>query len=763
MAEFVPSPDFQEEIRRALAAPDPAPSFAKWLGERLAAQTSALPRRGRRLSSRTRLAWSLGVALVLLLAAFAIGPRNIVAAMQRLLGYIPGVGLVDDSAGLRVLAEPVTIQREGITVSVTQAVLDPQRTVLLFQADGIPPSARPAGEDSPGCSDSPRLLLPDGTLLQIIEGGGRGWGSGYENRMVFLAVPPEVDQVVFVLPCLMDTAPGAAPENWELPLRFVPAPPDVTVVPVLEVSPPLETSAGAEAPSQMGLVLERVIELQGAYILTGTFRQGDSLPEAMVMGISAWPEITDAGGQPIPFEPASDLDLHSYEIGVFPWAYQIPNGFAPPLTITLEAVEVQFPADLSFEFDTGPDPQPGQEWVLNQDLEVAGHTVTLVSAILHEPARENGYELFFRSDPDVSNVTIEDPAHMPVGGYGGGGLGEFSTGFIYEGSVPSGRLTFHISGLTARYPGPWTLTWSPPEGSAPVTPMALPQACLTIEGWQQATANPSPLPEGVHGRLIAYGRIIDDGDRLSPENAGVFVFNLASGQRQVLGPGTWPSLSRDGSRAAYGWDDGLHVVTLANGENQIVPGTTTNDYSPRWSPDGLQLAFVRVDDLNLYLVNLDGSGLRRLTDDPDYELLLDWSAEGSRLYYAVPGPDGLSLRSLELASGAVRDEFVVDGKGLSAAFSPDGRHIAFVGRVPGAMGYGLYLAQANGSDRRLIAQLDDWGLSDPVWSPDGQWLLVNIINNDVPDSEITPALINPETCQAIPLEGIEATVQDWAP
>ncbi len=227
MAEFVPSPDFQEEIRRVLAAPDPDPSFAKRLGERLAAQTSALPRRGRRLSSRTRLAWSLGMLLVLLLAAFAIGPRNIVAAMQRLLGYIPGVGLVDDRAGLRVLAEPATIQREGITVSVTQAVLDPQRTVILFRVDGIPPSARPDGEDSPGCSDSPRLLLPDGTLLQIIEGGGRGWGSGYENRMVFPAVPPEVDQAVFVLPCLIDTAPGAAPENWELPLRFVPAPPDL--------------------------------------------------------------------------------------------------------------------------------------------------------------------------------------------------------------------------------------------------------------------------------------------------------------------------------------------------------------------------------------------------------------------------------------------------------------------------------------------------------------------------------------------------------
>ena len=763
MAELVPAPEFEDKVRVALQAPDPEPAFVARLHDHLLSTATA--RDDGRVSPRWRqaLAWAAGVVLILVFAAFAIGPENIVAAMQRLLGYIPGVGLVDDSVGLRVLAEPVVVVREGITVSVTQAVLDAQRAVILFDVEGIPPSAYSGREEAPFCADSPHLSLPDGTVLEIMEGGGGGWGSGYENRVVFPAVPPEADQAIFVLPCLMGAAPGAAPENWELPLRFVPAPPDLTVVPVIEVTPSTQTTAGPEAPAATGLVLERVIDLENAYVLIGTFRQGNDLPGAMMMGPSAWPQITDARGQQIPFEPASDVSLPSTDTGIFPWAYQVTKGFVPPLTISLEFVDVQIPADLSFEFDAGADPQPGQEWSLHQDLQIAGHTVTLLSVVRHDGERENGYEFFFHSDPDVSSLSIEDTEHRPVGGYGGGSPDEFSAGLVYEGAVPSGVLTFHVIGLTARHIGPWTLTWSPPEGSVPGTPLSTPQACLTLEMWNQAAENPQSLPEDMSGRLIAYGRIVEDGEQLSPENAGVFVVDLATGERQVLGPGTWPTLSTDGSRAAYGWTDGLHTVDLATGEDQILPGTTTNDYNPRWSPDGSRLAFVRVDDLNLYVVNPDGSGLHRVTEYPEYELLLGWSADGSGLYYAVPGPDGLTLRSLDLASGEVHDMFVIDAKGLSAAFSSEAQRIAFVERVPGTIGYGLYLAKPDGSERRLIAQLNDWGVTDPVWSPDGRWLLVNVVNTDSPQSDVTPAVIDPATCQTFPLEGIDGTVEGWAP
>jgi Tol biopolymer transport system component len=172
--------------------------------------------------------------------------------------------------------------------------------------------------------------------------------------------------------------------------------------------------------------------------------------------------------------------------------------------------------------------------------------------------------------------------------------------------------------------------------------------------------------------------------------------------------------------------------------------------------------YYRIDDRNLYLVNADGSSMQRVTAGPEYELLIGWLPEGQTLAYVFLGPEGLQLRFLDLITGAHRDGFVINAKGANAAISPDGQKIAFVERVMGGMDYGLYVAQLDGSDRRLIAQLDHMGLSNPLWSPDGTWLIVGITYPAQLNSGVVTALINPATCEAVPLEGIEGHVQDWS-
>ena len=176
------------------------------------------------------------------------------------------------------------------------------------------------------------------------------------------------------------------------------------------------------------------------------------------------------------------------------------------------------------------------------------------------------------------------------------------------------------------------------------------------------------------------------------------------------------------------------------------------------------LAFGGVDDLNLYVIGADGSGLRRLTTDTAYEQLLGWSHDGAHLYFTQPGAEGQRLRILDLASGAITESaWRLGGKGISAALSPDDRQLAFIEPVPGQMGAGLYLAEAGGVERRLLAQLSHWGVSSPVWSPDGRWLLVSVTNTDLFSSRSAPALINLATCQPYALAGIEGEVFGWAP
>jgi hypothetical protein len=79
------------------------------------------------MKTKTRL---LIVALFVLVAVAVtlVSFPGVVTAMQRLFGYIPGVGIVEENAPIRVLAAPVTVTRQGISVTVTSATLTGDQT-----------------------------------------------------------------------------------------------------------------------------------------------------------------------------------------------------------------------------------------------------------------------------------------------------------------------------------------------------------------------------------------------------------------------------------------------------------------------------------------------------------------------------------------------------------------------------------------------------------------------------------------------------------
>jgi Tol biopolymer transport system component len=97
------------------------------------------------------------------------------------------------------------------------------------------------------------------------------------------------------------------------------------------------------------------------------------------------------------------------------------------------------------------------------------------------------------------------------------------------------------------------------------------------------------------------------------------------------------------------------------------------------------------------------------------------------------------------------------------SFSPDGQYLASTAPVHGRIAGGLYLTAKGSTSNNLLAQLDYWMVDNPVWSPDGDWLAFNEINTDDFFSNSTLALMDPSTCQIIPLSGIEGTVQQWIP
>src|SRR5512143_2830957 len=85
------------------------------------------------MTLRTRPLAALLIAVLILLAlsgaAYALG---------RALGYFPGLGLVPQDAEFRVLSEPVSQTRDGITVTITQAIAKADQMFVTLRVENIP-------------------------------------------------------------------------------------------------------------------------------------------------------------------------------------------------------------------------------------------------------------------------------------------------------------------------------------------------------------------------------------------------------------------------------------------------------------------------------------------------------------------------------------------------------------------------------------------------------------------------------------------------
>jgi Tol biopolymer transport system component len=125
--------------------------------------------------------------------------------------------------------------------------------------------------------------------------------------------------------------------------------------------------------------------------------------------------------------------------------------------------------------------------------------------------------------------------------------------------------------------------------------------------------------------------------------------------------------------------------------------------TPSWSPDGQQLVFTGFDGglSDLFIINRDGTGLRRLTNDKYADLQPTWSPDGRTIAFAtdrggVTDFDELRFGNMRLAlyhldSGVIELLGHMDeGKNINPVWSPDGRSLAFVSDRTGISNLFLY-------------------------------------------------------------------------
>lgn len=748
MTEWNSSPQFEENVRQSFAVPEIRPEFVDQVYGDLMQRAVAKSRKSRPFLG-LRPAWTVTLAIItlMIIGTLVIGPQRVYAEFLKLFGYIPGVGIVDQSNPIRVLAEPVSVTRDGITVTVTSATLTGDRTQIVYRIFGVPGSAYPDSEDVAGCWPREYLRLADGKQLAQIN-------YGYEP------VPMSVNEAVFVIPCVSGTLPGKSPENWELPLRFVPAPPDLTVMPVTELSPSPQidltqgtTANGTSVQSaDNSVTVSKVIETSDGYILIGSFqpqsKPGESFQQTGAM------EIHDASGKKVAYTYPQDVnEAINQEPGGTGWAAQFKAaGLVYPLNINFSGA-ILLPSDsdatAQFTFDAGSNPQPGQVWDLNQQIQLDGHALTLVSITANS---QRSYSFNFQVDPKVYSVGVQIEGFTPIGGGGGGGggltNGKFSTSLVYA-QLPTGELTVDIFHMVLIGDSiTWQGQWSPatPRTDLPANPTLQSGLCLTADSLTQLQPAPSTV---ANGKALIY-------EKLDTGTWGLAVYNLDGRQKQVVVPnGNWGALSSDGSQVAYSAsDNGIHIVDLASLTEKVLPGA--GGFNLHWSPDGTQIAYVGMGDgviNSVFVITTDGTPAR-LISDLSYESIIGWSPDG-KLYFVAPYTGGAAWKvySYDLASGTTQERFTIENgtpKFLNPMLSPDGKWIAYRGRDNSS----LYLVHPDGSDMHLV--LDNVGAVGIAWTSSG-WLGVSIGTDDPYVQKVL--LINLDTCDSYILNGLHGQLE----
>ena len=162
-----------------------------------------------------------------------------------------------------------------------------------------------------------------------------------------------------------------------------------------------------------------------------------------------------------------------------------------------------------------------------------------------------------------------------------------------------------------------------------------------------------------------------------------------------------------------------------NGQRQLLPGPHEG---PRWSPDGTRISITAIANDRVFpaVINPDGTGYKELpVPDPTLNLgCWAWSPDGQRLVcegWDDPDTGRRGVYTVRAADGGDVQRVTSSPKGyidIPTAYSPDGKQIAFMRGREGESLTAMLVTVGNEPEL-----LGDGNLADPVWSPDGRFIV----------------------------------------
>lgn len=406
-----------------------------------------------------RPAWVVSIFAIVLAVFLSIcSPSRVVLAIQTLLGYIPGIGFIEDSTQTLYLEKPISQKQGDVTLTVEQVVSNENGLVINYHMDGLPGVEPDKGVVCVFTDNS--LSLPDGKSSRPIGGGIQDT----EARIEFAPLPNGVQDFTLMVHGEPDCP---APADWSVKIHLGKNAPVPTLpvhqatqekVPFLILTPTPKTSSQT---GNIQLSIDNLVRLTDGWLVTGHADWENPEYENIFPLFESF-QVLDASGKDVPVESTSD----GYSDGEFGFILKQADLISPlSLTVGQIMAIAQLDNGASFTINTSDSPMIGQKWEVNKTLTVLGQHIEIKSVefVTFEEGSQ-GYGITVEIPGTVENIGFQYEGDFSgLGSYGQGRALQnnqylFEIGF--HGVTPTGKVTFSVSNIQLLLSGNWQTSWS---------------------------------------------------------------------------------------------------------------------------------------------------------------------------------------------------------------------------------------------------------------------------------------------------------------
>ena len=169
----------------------------------------------------------------------------------------------------------------------------------------------------------------------------------------------------------------------------------------------------------------------------------------------------------------------------------------------------------------------------------------------------------------------------------------------------------------------------------------------------------------------------------------------------------------------------LYRIDSDGGDITALTSSREKALSPAWSPNGASFAYTKFDDGHgsILIRSVDGGAPMTVpSTTAGLNYAAAFSPDGRSLAFTRSGESGTDIHVVNIADRCCVRRLTVGryADNLSPTYSPDGNRMAFVSTRAGPPQ--IYVMAADGTDQELLAPFD-FGVTGssngPEWSPDG--------------------------------------------